>query len=140
MQMSVIFADERCPGQKQWLILPGEKTQRARVKWDERVVQVDVPGYSLGGPPHCPLFFLKQIDYRRSAGMDFGDLVSEKKRARLNFALLKQGTQEPGLQLDRCRFGHLLFLGALYRSQGDVGNAGRARAPRTCKFAAAPVT
>ena len=74
MQMSVIFADERCPGQKQWLILPGEKTQRARVKWDERVVQVDVPGYSLGGPPHCPLFFLKQIDYRRSAGKERSSL------------------------------------------------------------------
>ena len=84
--------------------------------------------------------FFEQVDHCGGAGKNFGDLLGEEERARLNFALLKQGTQEPGLQLDRCRFGHFLFLVTRCRSQHNVGMRGRMWAPRTCKFAAAPVT
>ena len=52
----------------------------------------------------------KQIDYGCGAREYFNDLVGQQRCPRLNLPLLQQGAQEPGLQLDRGRLGHLLFL------------------------------
>ena len=69
---------------------------------------MNLPGYGFRGPRLvASSSSVDQIDHCRRTREAFHDLLGQQKRARLNFALLKQGTQEPGLQLDGSRFGHL---------------------------------
>ena len=126
MQMGVVFTDQGAPdSSKGWLSLascpkvPESMGMAASSRWmSPATALADQSRHSF------MVFLFKQIDYGCRAGEYFSDLLGQQKGARLDFPLLKQGTQEPGLQLNRGRLGHLLFLAVRCRSLDNVGIAG----------------
>jgi hypothetical protein len=84
--------------------------------------------------------FFEQIHHGGGAGQYFRDLFGEQEGAWLDFAFLEQGAQEPGLHIDRCRLRHFLFWQPPVAGRKTTKLRGRVRVPRTCKFAAAPVS
>jgi hypothetical protein len=83
---------------------------------------------------------LQQIDDGGGSGQYFGDLLGEQEGAGLHFVFLKEGAQEPGLHIDRGRLRHLVLAAARFADRRATKLKGKGEGPRTCKFAAAPVT